>query len=195
MVNIRPLLDWAPNLILPAPLWTLHINSIEWLEIPPNITSCFNLCTFCPQIWNDSCSPLPSSSWWTSNHSSFSPEKDLQTLWWICTPQTVPPLHCFFIFHCYLFFHTRSFVFRSSQPDQKFLWARTMALFIPSIYHMQPNELYPTRLLCPWNPLGKNTGVSSHSLLQEVFPTQGSNPGLLHCRYILYCLSHQGSPT
>ena len=39
---------------------------------------------------------------------------------------------------------------------------------------------------------GKNTGVGSHSLLQGIFPTQGSNPGLLHCRQILYHLSHQG---
>ena len=36
---------------------------------------------------------------------------------------------------------------------------------------------------------GKNTGVGSHSLLQVIFPTQGSNPGLLHCRQIVYCLS------
>ena len=36
--------------------------------------------------------------------------------------------------------------------------------------------------------------VSSRSLLQEIFPTQGSNPGLPHCRQILYHLSHQGSP-
>ena len=41
---------------------------------------------------------------------------------------------------------------------------------------------------------GKNTGVSCHNLLQGIFPTQGWNPGLLHCRRILYCLSHQGSP-
>ena len=38
---------------------------------------------------------------------------------------------------------------------------------------------------------GKNTGVHSHSLLQGIFPTQGLNPGLLHCRQILYHLSHQ----
>ena len=44
------------------------------------------------------------------------------------------------------------------------------------------------------NPPGKNTGVSSHSLLQGIFPTQGSNPVLLHCRQILYRRSHQGSP-
>ena len=40
---------------------------------------------------------------------------------------------------------------------------------------------------------GKNTGVDCHALLQGIFPTQGSNPGLPLCRQILYCLSHQGS--
>ena len=47
-------------------------------------------------------------------------------------------------------------------------------------------------LLCPWNSPGKNTGVGCHSFLQGIFPTQGSNLGLLHCRQILYLLSHQG---
>ena len=42
------------------------------------------------------------------------------------------------------------------------------------------------------NSSGKNSGVGCHALLQEIFPTQGSNPGLPHCRQILYCLSHQG---
>jgi len=42
--------------------------------------------------------------------------------------------------------------------------------------------------------LGKNTGVGCHALLLGIFPTQGLNPGLLHCRQILYCLSHLGSP-
>ena len=49
-----------------------------------------------------------------------------------------------------------------------------------------------SRLLCPWNSPGQNTRVGSRSLLQGIFPTQGSNPGLLHCRQILYHLSHQG---
>ena len=40
---------------------------------------------------------------------------------------------------------------------------------------------------------GKNTGVGCHTLLQGIFPTQGSNPGLPHCRWICYSLSHQGS--
>ena len=47
--------------------------------------------------------------------------------------------------------------------------------------------------LCPWNSSGKNTGVGCQSLLQGIFPTQGLNPCILHCRQILYCLSHQGS--
>ena len=44
----------------------------------------------------------------------------------------------------------------------------------------------------PWNFLGQNTRVGSLFLLQRIFPTQGSNPGLLHCRWILYQLSHKG---
>ena len=45
--------------------------------------------------------------------------------------------------------------------------------------------------LCAWNSLGKNTGVGCPSLLQGIVLTQGLNPGLLHCRQILYHLSHQ----
>ena len=55
---------------------------------------------------------------------------------------------------------------------------------------LRPHGLYPARLLCPWDSPGKNTGVGCHSVLQGIFPTQGSNLGLLHCRQILY----QGSP-
>ena len=57
---------------------------------------------------------------------------------------------------------------------------------------LQLHGLLPARLLCPWDSPGKNTAVGSHSLLQGIFLTQGWNPGLLHCRQILYCLSHQG---
>ena len=41
---------------------------------------------------------------------------------------------------------------------------------------------------------GKNAGVGCHALLQGIFLTQGLNPGLLHCRWLLYHLSHQGNP-
>ena len=56
----------------------------------------------------------------------------------------------------------------------------------------EPMDCRPTRLLCPWNSPGKNPGVGSHSLLQGILLTQGLNPGGLHCRQILYHLSHQG---
>ena len=55
---------------------------------------------------------------------------------------------------------------------------------------MQPHGLYS-----PWNSPGQNTGVGSLSLLQEIFPTQESNQGLLHCRQILCQLSYRGSPS
>ena len=51
-----------------------------------------------------------------------------------------------------------------------------------------------SRLLCPWDSPGKNTGVGCHALVQGIFPTQGPNPGLPHCRQILYQLSHQRNP-
>ena len=61
-------------------------------------------------------------------------------------------------------------------------------------HSVMSNVLRPHGLYSPWNSSGQTTGVGSHSLLQGIFPTQGSNPGLPHCRQILYQLSHQGSP-
>ena len=51
----------------------------------------------------------------------------------------------------------------------------------------------PGSFLCGDSP-DKNTEVGCHSLLQGIFPTQGSNPGFLHCRQMLYHRNHQGSP-
>ena len=45
-----------------------------------------------------------------------------------------------------------------------------------------------------WDAIAFSTGVGYHSLIQGISLTQGSNPGLLHCRQTLYPLSHQGSP-
>ena len=56
------------------------------------------------------------------------------------------------------------------------------------------DSLWPHELYSPSNSPGRNPGVSSLSLLQGIFPTQGWNPGLPHCRRILYQLSHKGSP-
>ena len=57
---------------------------------------------------------------------------------------------------------------------------------------LRPLGLQPARLLRPWDSPGKTTGVGCHFLLQGIFLTQESNPGLPHCRQTLYCLSQQG---
>ena len=57
------------------------------------------------------------------------------------------------------------------------------------------NSLRPHGLYSSGNSPGQNTGVGSLSLLQGIFPTQGSNPGLPHCRQICYQLSHKACPT
>ena len=56
------------------------------------------------------------------------------------------------------------------------------------------DSLRPHGLHSPWNSPGQSNGVDSLSILQEIFPTQGLNLGLLHCRQILYQLSQKGSP-
>ena len=56
---------------------------------------------------------------------------------------------------------------------------------------LQPHGLLPASLLCPWKSPGKKTGVSGHSLLHGLFLTQELNPGLQHCRQILYQLSYK----
>ena len=57
-----------------------------------------------------------------------------------------------------------------------------------------PMDCIPARLLCPWGSSRQEYWSGLPCLLQGIFPTQGSNPGLPHCRQILYCLSHQEVP-
>ena len=59
---------------------------------------------------------------------------------------------------------------------------------------LQPHKLYLARLLCSWGFSRQVHWTGCHFLLQGIFPTQGPNPGLPHCRWILYHLSHQGIP-
>ena len=58
---------------------------------------------------------------------------------------------------------------------------------------VQPHGLYPARLLCLWDSPGEDTGVGCH-FLQRIFLTHELNPGLLHCRQILYQLSYDRTP-
>ena len=62
-------------------------------------------------------------------------------------------------------------------------------------YSVLSNSLRLHGLYSPWNSPGQNTGMGSPSLLQGILPTQGPNPGLLHCRQTPYQLNHQGSPS
>ena len=58
---------------------------------------------------------------------------------------------------------------------------------------LQHHGLKPTRLLCPWDFIGKSTGVDCHFLVQGIFLSQGSNPSLLHWQAGSLSVSHQGS--
>ena len=74
-----------------------------------------------------------------------------------------------------------------------------LAFYVVKVMSFSSVRLFATpwtvayRLLHPWDFPGTNTGVGCLFLLQEIFPTQELNPGLLHCRQILSNLSHQGS--
>ena len=65
-----------------------------------------------------------------------------------------------------------------------------------SVFHFMKVKVFVPRScpsVCDLDFPGKSTGVGCHFLLQEIFPTQGLNPGLPRCRQTLYPLSHQGS--
>ena len=88
-----------------------------------------------------------------------------------------------------------SFIQFSNYPNSlsslNFARSLTSSLVL-SQFSMPLCDPIDSRLLCSWASPGKNTGAGCHALLPGIFPTQGSNPGLLHCRQILYRLSHQG---
>ena len=73
---------------------------------------------------------------------------------------------------------------------------RKMKVKSESVNHSVVSDSLRPHGQTPWSLKfpSKHTGVGSHSLLQGISWTQGSNPGLLHCRQILDCLNHQGSP-
>ena len=86
-------------------------------------------------------------------------------------------------------------VYSSSCPSSRWCHPATSSSVIP--FSSCPQSLpvsrsFPMSQLFTWG--GQSIGEGSHSLLQGIFLTQWSNLGLLHCRPILYCLSHQGSP-
>ena len=72
-------------------------------------------------------------------------------------------------------------------------WHHRLNEHVSESYSAVSKSLQTHGLYSPWNSPGQNTEVSSLSLLQGIFPTQGLNPGLPHCRCMLYQLSHKGS--
>ena len=72
-------------------------------------------------------------------------------------------------------------------------WSRVSMLKTKTSCSLLSDSLWPQGVYSPWDSPGQNTGVGSLFLLQQIFPIQGLNPGLPHCRWILYQLSYQGS--
>ena len=69
-----------------------------------------------------------------------------------------------------------------SQSCRSYQHLKDRRVLSRSVVSLWSHGLQPTRLLYPWDSPGKNTGVGCHFLLQGIFPTQGLNPRLLHCR-------------
>ena len=80
----------------------------------------------------------------------------------------------------------------ASFSSQQMLYSK--AVYAQHLHSVVSDSVWPHCLCRPWNSPGQNTGVGSLPLLQGIFPTQGSNPGLLHCREILYHLGNQRRP-
>ena len=89
------------------------------------------------------------------------------------------------------------------EKKKKLVWKEIAIDFVITVWKWKVKEKVTQScpVLCdlmnyysPWNSPGQNTRVGSLSFLQGIFPIQGSNPGLPHCRWILSQLSHKGSP-
>ena len=101
---------------------------------------------------------------------------------------TATQTSCHFLICCVLAQHAATLLFTILISKVKVKSLSRARLFT------SPWIIACTRLLRPWDFQGRSTGVGCHFLLQGIFPTQGLNPGLSHCRQMLYRLSHQGSP-
>ena len=82
------------------------------------------------------------------------------------------------LWFCSQYYRAPELIFRATESESRSVMSKSL----------RPHGLYS-----PWYSPGQNTGVGSLSLLQGLFPTQGSNPGLPHCRRFLYQMSHKGS--
>ena len=112
--------------------------------------------------------------------------------WNTCPPSKLYYLMSLLMFQRYTQ-HVHHSVFSRSFPPNHHYLCCVCTCVCAQLIQLCPHGSWSTRLLCPWNFPSKNTGVGCHALLQGIFLTQESNPCLLcllHCRWILYCLSH-----
>ena len=125
----------------------------------------------------------------TSCHMGLSPQHHYHLLGAHGFPNTRAPHLSLNPYRCS---HSKIWYYMHTWPVTK------LGLSYPSWVSESPSvvsdSLQPHGLYSPWNSPGQNTGVGSLSFLQGIFPTQGSNPAVPHCRWILYQLSHKGSP-
>ena len=110
--------------------------------------------------------------------------QDMLTIW-----AGLNPCSAFLSFEFFLAWILSFFFFFLSQCQHQFrAMSESYSESCSAVSHcLQSHGLYR-------NSPGQNTGVGSLSLLQGIFPIQGLNPGLPHCRWFLYQLSHKGSP-
>ena len=132
--------------------------------------------------------------WKKYNHHHLSAENKFQDPQWtsVTSHSIKPYIHNVFSIQTYLWC---SLFYKSTVRDWQLIitgkWEWSRSVVSDSL---PPHGLQPTTLFCPWDFPGKNSGVGCHFLLQRIFRTQGSNPGLPNCRQMLYRLSYQGSP-
>ena len=133
---------------------------------------------------------------------------DLHAVVQLANHHLLKRLH-FFLLYIFAFFvkdqltvSMRVFLGSLFCPIDPYVWSSypTVPIVVVAVYLLShvwllwPHGLSPTRLLCPWDFSGKNTGVGCHFLLQRIFPTQGLNLRLLLWQVDSLPLSHQGSP-
>ena len=115
------------------------------------------------------------------------------TPWPLLIPNTWWSYGCLLVsFFFMLDYFLRTFLLPSPPTDTPWCPKKVKSLSRARLF-ATPWIVACTKLLHPWDFQGKSTGVGCHFLLHGIFPMQGSNPGLSHCRQTLYRLGHQGS--
>ena len=138
--------------------------------------------------------PINKEAWWATVHGMARVRHNLI----ISPPQTYTNFtieqKTMILFISEFYEPNKSLIQKISDKDSTKRKNYSPTLLLSESHSVVSNSSQPHGLYSPWNCPGQNTGVGSLSLLHGIFPTQGSNLGLPHCRWILYQLNHKGSP-